>query len=78
MNTLSPIMSDAEVNTVQQRSLFDSLAVIKNKILTVSATNTFNKIDGLISAIYSGIPLFLQRVGIGAYPQVLPNGCKEP
>ncbi len=58
-NIMNPILSDAEANTVKKENLSDMFSFIKDKVLTVNATNTVSKIDDLISALYKGDTVIL-------------------
>lgn len=79
---LNPILSDAAVNTAQERTVSDYLTVIRDKILTVSSTNTVSHIDELLSSLYSGATIILAEgwdQGIAASSaKWLQRGVKEP
>lgn len=81
-NILSPIMSDAAVNTAQERTLSDYFTVIKEKILTVSSTKIVSNIDELLSDLYSGATLILADgwdLGISASSaKWMQRGVEEP
>ncbi|KRF43021.1 spore gernimation protein KA [Paenibacillus sp. Soil787] len=81
-NIVNPIMSDIEINSTQQRTLVNSFTAIKDKILTVSATNTVSKIDDLMSALFKGDTIILAEgwdQGISASSSKwLHRGIEEP
>lgn len=52
-------MSDADPNRIQQRTLYDYYIEVKDKIITVSGTNTIIKIDELMSALFRGFTIIL-------------------
>ncbi|KRF18445.1 spore germination protein [Paenibacillus sp. Soil787] len=81
-NIMSPIMSDAEVNKAQQRTLSDFFTDMKDKILTVSATNTISKIDEFMSALFSGDTVILaegweQGISVSS-SKWMQRGVEEP
>ncbi|QYR22372.1 spore germination protein [Paenibacillus sp. sptzw28] len=63
-NIIKPIMSDAES---------DSFTSIKDKIVTVGATNTVNKLDDLISALFGGNTVILAE----GWDQGISAGCAK-
>lgn len=81
-NIMNPIMTDAEVNIAGQRTVSDSLTVIKDQILTVSSTNTVSNIDDFMSALYSGDTIILAEgwnQGITASSaKWMQRGVEEP
>lgn len=58
-NIINPILSDAEADDAQKRTLSEFFAVIKDQVITVNATNTVSKIVELISALYKGDTVIL-------------------
>lgn len=58
-NIMKPILSDAEINRSQQRTLSDFFTDIKDKIITVSSTKTISHMDELMTALFSGDTIIL-------------------
>ncbi|WP_372662245.1 spore germination protein [Cohnella sp.] len=58
-NIMKPILFDADVNRPQQRALSDFFTDIKDKIITVSRTNTISKMDEFMSALFNGDTIIL-------------------
>ncbi|WP_029192254.1 spore germination protein [Paenibacillus harenae] len=58
-NILKPILSETEADMAEQRTLADSFTAIKDIFLTVGTTNTVNKIDDFMSALYNGNTVIL-------------------
>jgi spore germination protein KA len=53
-NIIKPILSEPEADSAGQRALSDSFTVIKDRLLTVGATTTVNKLNDFMSALFNG------------------------
>lgn len=56
---IKPILSGTESDTDEQGALTDAFTVTNDMLLTVGATNTFNKINDFVSALYNGNTVIL-------------------